>query len=223
MSDNSSRRWIGVGWSVVVVGVLWAVEPSVRSWVVASGFLALIGGWLFCTGGGVAASAQPAGTSPSAGAERQLADLSAGALARIASQNGEQIEIMRGEIGRTQVIFSEAIGKLIDSFNGMNRQIQRQQQLGLQIIAGGNEGESAGSRNSVAEFEAFAAQTSETLRRFVDSVIENSRIAMGLVELTDRIMSQMREVKGMLGEIEGISKQTNLLALNAAIEAARAG
>ncbi len=33
----------------------------------------------------------------------------------------------------------------------------------------------------------------------------------------------MSEVRGMLGEIEGISKQTNLLALNAAIEAARAG
>ncbi len=33
----------------------------------------------------------------------------------------------------------------------------------------------------------------------------------------------MREVRGRLGEIEGIAKQTNLLALNAAIEAARAG
>ena len=41
--------------------------------------------------------------------------------------------------------------------------------------------------------------------------------------MTDRIATQMREVRGRLGEIEGIAKQTNLLALNAAIEAARAG
>lgn len=46
---------------------------------------------------------------------------------------------------------------------------------------------------------------------------------MSLVEMTDRISGQMSEVRGMLGEIEGIAKQTNLLALNAAIEAARAG
>jgi methyl-accepting chemotaxis protein len=46
---------------------------------------------------------------------------------------------------------------------------------------------------------------------------------MTLVEKTDLITVQMRKVKGMLGEIEGIAKQTNLLALNAAIEAARAG
>lgn len=46
---------------------------------------------------------------------------------------------------------------------------------------------------------------------------------MTLVEMTDRMTTQMRDVRGMLGEIEGIAKQTNLLALNAAIEAARAG
>jgi methyl-accepting chemotaxis protein len=46
---------------------------------------------------------------------------------------------------------------------------------------------------------------------------------MELVEMTDRISGQVRDILGMLGEIEGISKQTNLLALNAAIEAARAG
>lgn len=54
-------------------------------------------------------------------------------------------------------------------------------------------------------------------------MIENSRVAMTLVEMTDRMSIQMKDVQGMLGEIEGIAKQTNLLALNAAIEAARAG
>jgi methyl-accepting chemotaxis protein len=102
----------------------------------------------------------------------------------------------------------------------MNEQVQRQQRLGMEIVSGAGD---SGGQSSVAAFESFASHTSETLRRFVDSVIENSRVAMTLVELTDRIMAQMRDVKGMLGEIEGIAKQTNLLALNAAIEAARAG
>jgi methyl-accepting chemotaxis protein len=93
----------------------------------------------------------------------------------------------------------------------------RQNEIGLRITARDSE------QVSVRQFEDFAAKTSNTLRQFVDSVVDNSRTAMSLVELTDRITGQMREVKGMLGEIEGISKQTNLLALNAAIEAARAG
>ncbi len=87
----------------------------------------------------------------------------------------------------------------------------------MQIVSGGSE------EGSVSEFQRFASKTSNTLRQFVDSVVENSRLAMSLVEMTDLINKQMSEVRGMLGEIEGISKQTNLLALNAAIEAARAG
>lgn len=111
----------------------------------------------------------------------------------------------------------EAIEKLVASFHGMNAQLQRQQSLGMLVISGG------GEEGAVSEFQNFAAKTSTTLRQFVDSVVENSRLAMSLVEMTDRIIQQMSEVRGMLGEIEGIAKQTNLLALNAAIEAARAG
>lgn len=95
--------------------------------------------------------------------------------------------------------------------------MQRQRHLGVKVIAG------EADTNSASEFERFASKTSETLRQFVDSVVENSRLGMGLVEMTERITKQMREVRGRLGDIEGIAKQTNLLALNAAIEAARAG
>jgi methyl-accepting chemotaxis protein len=118
---------------------------------------------------------------------------------------------------RTQIILSEAIENLIASFQHVNSQVQRQQLLGVQVIAPGGEG------GSVDEFQQFAKKTSDTLRQFVDSVIENSRLAMSVVEMSDRITTQMTEVRSVLGEIEGIAKQTNLLALNAAIEAARAG
>jgi methyl-accepting chemotaxis protein len=49
------------------------------------------------------------------------------------------------------------------------------------------------------------------LRQFVDSVVENSQFGdVPGGNDRSRIISQMSEVRGMLGEIEGISKQTNL-------------
>jgi methyl-accepting chemotaxis protein len=151
--------------------------------------------------------------------DQQLIRHSSDALKRISSEFAQQLSVIREDVIRTQTIFGEAIAKLIGSFQTTNAHVQRQRQLGLQIVAG----PASGSEGEVVDFAAFATKTSDTLRKFVDSVVENSRLAMSLVELTERITAQMREVNGRLGEIEGIAKQTNLLALNAAIEAARAG
>ncbi len=210
---------MGVVAALLVGAALFAFEPAARSlavilaWGVLSVLLVLI-----LPGGN--ASAPQALDRQALRSEPGLAEQSGIALATVSRHSAQQVQEMRGEVSRAESIFSDAIGKLIGSFNGMNEQVQRQQRLGMEIISGGDAGE---GQSSVAAFESFASHTSETLRRFVDSVIENSRIAMSLVELTDRIMAQMRDVRGMLGEIEGIAKQTNLLALNAAIEAARAG
>jgi methyl-accepting chemotaxis protein len=61
------------------------------------------------------------------------------------------------------------------------------------------------------------------MQKIVDSVVENSRIAIELVGLNEEITHRANDVEAILGEIGSIAKQTNLLALNAAIEAARAG
>jgi methyl-accepting chemotaxis protein len=61
------------------------------------------------------------------------------------------------------------------------------------------------------------------MERVVENVINNSKVAMELVELTEGIAARTRNVQNILSEIGAIAKQTNLLALNAAIEAARAG
>jgi len=217
MADSSKTVWLGVGWSSLVIGVLMLMFPSARSLAVCLALLAIVLGWLvFCRLGAGAANS-PAVASEVAGVRREIVECSGQAIVHVSTEASRQVEKMRNEIRRAQNIFDEAIDKLVSSFHGMHTQIQRQQQLGLQVVSGGAEG------GSVSEFQRFASKTSNTLRQFVDSVVENSRLAMSLVEMTDRINKQMSEVRGMLGEIEGISKQTNLLALNAAIEAARAG
>lgn len=218
MTNNNRLLLIGLSWSVLVAAVLFAVDASVRSLPVAFAFVLLLAGW-FVAGSFTATSDRYQAQKKSVGerAERAVIEHSSEAIVRVSSEFAIQITEMRAEVSRAQAIFSEAIDGLIGSFHYMNEQIQRQHQLGVQIVGGSSES------SSVAGFEYFAQRTSETLRQFVDSVIENSRVAMSLVEMTERITQQMLEVRGMLGEIEGISKQTNLLALNAAIEAARAG
>ena len=218
MSGNNRLLLIGLGWSVLVAAVLFAVDTSARSMPVVFAFVVLLAGWLVAgsfAGSSVHYVAQK--SSVSERAERAVLEHSSEAIVRVSSEFAIQITEMRSEVSRAQTIFSQAIDGLIGSFHYMNAQIQRQHQLGVQIVGGNSQS------SSVADFEHFAKKTSETLRQFVDSVIENSRVAMSLVEMTERITQQMLEVRGMLGEIEGISKQTNLLALNAAIEAARAG
>lgn len=220
MRTNKSLMWIGAGWSALVLAVLVSVEPMARSGTVLFALAVLIIGWLMAAsllGGGRAADR--ANEKAAYQMDRSVIEHSTQAIIRVSSEFSEQIQEIRSEISRTQTIFSDAIATLIQSFQGINSEVQRQHALGMKIISGSE----ADSSGGLGEFERFASKTSETLRQFVDSVIQNSRVAMGLVEMTDRISAQMREVRGRLGEIEGIAKQTNLLALNAAIEAARAG
>lgn len=217
MRPNGKLLAIGLGCSAVVLALLFAFDPAVRSFSFVGGMCVLVGGWLFAVFSATGIAAGQPLSSIQVSADRLVAEHSSEAIVRVSTEFATQLTEIRGEVSRAQNIFTEAIDQLIGSFQSMNLQIRRQQQLGMQIVAGGADG------SSVAEFQDFATKTSETLRQFVDSVVENSRLAMSLVEMTERITTQMRDVRGMLGEIEGIAKQTNLLALNAAIEAARAG
>lgn len=217
MSGNGRFPFAGIALTVLVIGALLAVEPAARTPAVVLAMLTLSVGWLVAGSVLCVSPEERQVEISSTHFGREVMEKSGEAIVHVSGEMSRQVGEMRDEVARAQMIFSEAIAKLVSSFQEMNIQIQRQQQLGMQVVAGSTEG------GSVSEFQNFANKTSETLRQFVDSVVENSRLAMSLVEMTDRIISQMSEVRGMLGEIEGISKQTNLLALNAAIEAARAG
>ena len=123
------------------------------------------------------------------------------------------------EMARIGDLLHEATGKLLSSFSNINAHIQAQRDHAIAILdAMQGKGDQGG-----INFNAFVAETSQTLESFVDNIVGTSKTAVGLVETMDTINSQVSSVLNILGEIESISKQTNLLALNAAIEAARAG
>ncbi len=123
-----------------------------------------------------------------------------------------------GDLNQVQDLLSDAITKLLESFDGMQKLIHSQREMSISIVTGKN---SDGHHSE--NMEEFIVETTQTLKDMVGSIINNSKIAMELVDKMDSVKSQVSGILDVLGEIDGISKQTNLLALNAAIEAARAG
>ncbi len=218
MTGSGKLRVYAALWVIIVVSVAAFIEPALRNGVFFGAMGALLVGWMLLAG--VADDAgNVAEADVASGQDRDMLAQTGQALVRCSDEFSTHFDVTRSELGRAQQIFSDAIATLIDSFNAMSAQARRQQELGMEVIRQtGTAGDSGTS-----DFERFAKQTSITLRSFVESVVENSKLAMELVEMTDRIATEMRQILGMLSEIEGISKQTNLLALNAAIEAARAG
>lgn len=140
-------------------------------------------------------------------------------LAEQSRNNAEQANLVGDEVGRVKDLIDGAIPALLSSFTEMTEQARAQQQLAFKISRGEVQTEQGRSVN----FSQFVAETSKILEIFTENTVENSRVAMGLVEKMESIAHNVKGVSGILGEIEAISKQTNLLALNAAIEAARAG
>lgn len=138
-------------------------------------------------------------------------------LAQTHSQFATHFAGANADLNQVQTLLNDAIGKLLDSFNGMQSLIQKQRDVALAFV-----GEAA-SAEDTDSLENFINKTSDTLKEMVASIVNNSKIAMELVDKMDSVSHQVTSILDVLGEIDGISKQTNLLALNAAIEAARAG
>jgi len=208
--------WMGTGWTLAAGAVLYFVTPLGDAGISAVAALVVVAaGWA------VIGRFQPDTPNQLQRNSRQnlervlLAEFTE-LLNECVRQFGAQYgEIVR-EIGRVQTLLAEAISSLTESFEGMHRQTEEQRQLALSITGG-----DGGSEN--AKFGDFVKSTSEMMTRVVESTINNSKMGMELVDVTDDIVKRIHEVQKTLSEITGIAKQTNLLALNAAIEAARAG
>ncbi len=136
---------------------------------------------------------------------------------------GTQIQSAGSELQRAQHIFSEAIQTLLNSFNGISAQARAQQTLAGELVGGNANAEAGEETSGVLHFEQFATEASQMMQLFVTSTLQNSKLAISLVDRMEQITEQVEGVHVVLAEIDGISRQTNLVALNAAIEAARAG
>ncbi|MBT9612993.1 MAG: hypothetical protein IV108_06980 [Burkholderiales bacterium] len=126
------------------------------------------------------------------------------------------------ELEQVRILLSDAGEKLVSSFTRLESHTRQQQNLALDL-ADSNPGAADASDTQTVSIEAFVLEISNTLSMFVDTTVDTSRVGMELVGMMDDIISRVKTILGVLGEIDSISKQTNLLALNAAIEAARAG
>ena len=120
------------------------------------------------------------------------------------------------DLDQVQALLADAIEKLMDSFNGMQDLIKRQQQASVGLVL------SHGTQNEDEKGDSHAEITL-AFQGLTQTLINNSKVGLELTEEMEVVTEKVGEILGVLVDIDGITKQTNLLALNAAIEAARAG
>ncbi len=148
-----------------------------------------------------------------------------GLLQALNQEFASQIGSTQNELTQLKALLGDATLKLVQSFSGMDGAVKRQRELASQLTNDlrGEMGEHSSASEENITFKTFLAETENTLNQFGESMMENARLGMILVEKMDDIGTQMSRIQQILVEVEGIAEQTNLLALNAAIEAARAG
>ena len=208
--------WIGSVWTIAAGALLFFATPLGDAGISAVvAMLAVAAGWAV-VGRLQSVSSIQANLISRRNLERLLLAEFTELLNECVRQFGAQYDEIGREIGRVQALLSAAIASLTESFEGMHRQTEEQRQLALSITNSASEGKTAG-------FGDFLKNTAEVMSRVVESTVDNRKMGMELVDVTDDIVQRIQEVQKTLSEIAGIAKQTNLLALNAAIEAARAG
>jgi len=130
----------------------------------------------------------------------------------------EQTQVAQSELQRAKTLINEAVDTLVQSFAGLASQAEAQLKLAENLARG-----DSGVATHGISFKQFVDEISLTMASFVEKTVENSRVAMLLVEQMELIVTEVEQVNRLLDEIHGITSQTNMLALNASIEAARAG
>jgi methyl-accepting chemotaxis protein len=213
--------WRGAAWTLVAGGALLALTPlDEAGWAAVLALAVVPLGWHLIDAFAGRASCLPECETRTRHEEAEaLLGEFAQLVEELGAQGTAQFDAIRGETERVQGLLADAIARLSQAFTGMHAHTETQRQLALSVTGAGD-GDAGASKQ---RFDGFVANTSDVMQRVVDSVVNNSKLGMELVELTDGIAKQTRDVQGILSEIGAIAKQTNLLALNAAIEAARAG
>lgn len=127
---------------------------------------------------------------------------------------GQQLQHIGDENRQIASLISNAIGKLTDSFQGMNEQTESEDRMLHSLIDADEQGQS---------FSEFINETESVMSYLVDMVLKTSHESEKVMEKLDTMGQSVDGVISLLDDVKEIASQTNLLALNAAIEAARAG
>ncbi len=211
-----SKLLLATAWTAGAGSALHFLTPlGDAGWASPAALLAVAAGWAIIgrwpTGKQTTA---PDTMSVAAEEERRLIQEFAEVLDVCVRQFGAQHNAIRDEIARVQKLLAEAIASLTRSFDGMARQTEAQRQTALLVT---------GDDRATANFDVFVKETSASMDRVAESIVENSKMGMALVAVTADISRRTQAIQNLLSEIGAIAKQTALLALNASIEAARAG
>lgn len=128
-----------------------------------------------------------------------------------------EIKGTQSEIVRARGLVGDAVQKLGQSFEGLNRESRSQAELMSGVVAHRGKGTGAGN---VREFSDEARQLMERMATALGQVSSQSGMT---VQQIDEMSKKLDGMFVLLEDVKTIADQTNLLALNAAIEAARAG
>jgi methyl-accepting chemotaxis protein len=219
MSELGKLSWLGLAW-LVLVGIMSTLGADKSAGMALWGPLLAAGAGWFALVAMAGRNTRRQGEkleSAKQQDERQILDEFRSLLDECSRQISGQMSIQRSELAQVQALLGEAIGNLTGSFTNMHENTRRQRDVTVAVTSGIDNGKSR------QQFDDFVKDTSTVMQRVVDSIVNNSKLGVELIELTDSIASRARDVQSILSEIGSIAKQTNLLALNAAIEAARAG
>ena len=206
---NNKLLWTGLGISLLSLGLFAALAygPGSDLWAGLLMILAPSIAWGVILRRALSTKADDSQLQRAESYVREQTDKTKGLLVEYEGEFRNQFSHTHNEIDRLQKILSDAIERLIPSFHKMFELSGEQQRLALEIAQGAVAQTSDNAATGLS-FEQFIKETTDLLKAFVDSTIENSKSAMGLVQQMDSVKDQVAKTLKVLKEIESISKQT---------------
>jgi methyl-accepting chemotaxis protein len=130
---------------------------------------------------------------------------------------------VHADVDQIRSLVHDAVGKLNNSFGGLNSQVQNQRNMLVGLIDKISGPVDSGESARKPSMQEFTNETAKVLQYFIDIIVDISKRGVETVHKMDDMAGQVDGIFKLLADIKTIADQTNLLALNAAIEAARAG